>query len=66
MNILVILFTVLVVYFFMRMIPVMLSARVKKMYKKQTSEKKVTKKKPKQKIIGKHAGEYVDFEEIED
>ncbi|NLA15279.1 MAG: DUF4834 family protein [Bacteroidales bacterium] len=36
------------------------------MYKKQTSEKKVTKKKPKQKIIGKHAGEYVDFEEIED
>ena len=66
MNIQVILFAILVVFFFMRGVPMLMSMKVKKMYRKQTPSEKATKNQSREKIIGKQAGEYVDFEEIED
>ncbi|MFY9115629.1 MAG: hypothetical protein WBK97_05535 [Bacteroidales bacterium] len=66
MNILVILFSLLVVYFFMRMAPILLSAKINKMFKKQKPIDKMPKKPPREKIIDKRVGEYVDYEEIED
>ncbi|HHV41028.1 MAG: hypothetical protein RBR62_01925 [Bacteroidales bacterium] len=67
MNILIILFSLLVVYFIMRLAPILLSMRINKMFKKhKNSTNRVHKKPSKEKIIGKQVGEYVDFEEVED
>ena len=55
MNILVILFAILVVYFFMRGVPMLMSMKVKKMYRKQTPSEKATKNQSREKIIGKQA-----------
>jgi len=62
----IIFFIIVAVYFFMRLIPLMLAAKVRKMQEQGGKRDHVEHKSPQKKRINKGTGEYVDYEEIDD
>ncbi|HBG53188.1 MAG TPA: hypothetical protein DDW70_03100 [Rikenellaceae bacterium] len=67
MTFLTIIFFIIVAgYFFIRLIPLMLAGKVRRMQEQGGQRDNVEHKAPRRKRINKGTGEYVDYEEIED
>ena len=67
MTFLTIIFFIIVAgYFFMRLIPLLLAAKVRKLQEQGGKRDHVEHKTTRKKRIDKSTGEYVDYEEIDD